>query len=224
MINYFVKFFRGNDVNLSNDIPTSYLLMLTIKYLFRYVRGILYSRSLRVFIGKRSSIRCVSKMFYSGFVNIGENTTIDALSKNGIIFGKNISIGNDVSIICSGSLSNLGYGINIEDGVGIGSGSFIGGAGGVSIGRNCILGNYVTIHPENHIFNDINVDIKYQGVERKGIVIGANCWIGAKATILDGTVIGDGCVVAAGAVLNGKEYPHNSIIAGVPAKVIRAIK
>lgn len=50
-------------------------------------------------------------------------------------------------------------------------------------------------------------------IRLQGIKIGKDCWIGAKVTILDGTVLGDG------AVLNGKEYPKNSIIGGVPAKV-----
>ena len=59
-----------------------------------------------------------------------------------------------------------------------------------------------------------------QGVNRKGIKIGRDCWIGAKATILDGADIGDGCIVAAGAVVRGKIPPY-SIIGGVPAKFIK---
>lgn len=50
--------------------------------------------------------------------------------------------------------------------------------------------------------------------------IGNDCWIGAKATILDGTVIGNHCIVAAGAVVKGT-YPDNVIIGGVPAKIIK---
>ena len=62
--------------------------------------------------------------------------------------------------------------------------------------------------------------IKHQGVSRKGIVIGDNCWIGAKVTILDGVRIGNSCVIAAGAVVKG-EFPDHCVIAGVPARVIR---
>lgn len=50
--------------------------------------------------------------------------------------------------------------------------------------------------------------------------IGNDCWIGAKATILDGTVIGDHCIVAAGAVVKGV-FPDNVIIGGVPARIIK---
>lgn len=66
-----------------------------------------------------------------------------------------------------------------------------------------------------------DVLIRLQGVDHKGIVIGRNCWIGAKATILDGAVIEDGCVVAAGAVVKAGLYAANGIYGGVPAKLIR---
>ncbi len=45
-----------------------------------------------------------------------------------------------------------------------------------------------------------------------------NCWIGAKVTILDGTIIGDNSVVAAGAVVRG-QFPDNCVIGGIPAKI-----
>ena len=57
----------------------------------------------------------------------------------------------------------------------------------------------------------------------KGIKIGNNVWVGAKVTFLDGTIIGNHCVVAAGAVVNGT-YPDFSVIGGIPAKIIKSIK
>jgi acetyltransferase-like isoleucine patch superfamily enzyme len=63
--------------------------------------------------------------------------------------------------------------------------------------------------------------IRLQGVEHRGIIVGKNCWIGAKATILDGAVIQDGCVIAAGAVVKAGSYQANGIYGGVPAKLIR---
>ena len=53
--------------------------------------------------------------------------------------------------------------------------------------------------------------------------MGNNVWIGAKVTFLDGSFVDDNSIVAAGAVVNGI-YPNNSIIGGVPAKIIKTIK
>jgi acetyltransferase-like isoleucine patch superfamily enzyme len=69
--------------------------------------------------------------------------------------------------------------------------------------------------------DDLNLAIRLQGVSRKGIKIGKNCWIGSKVTILDGVEIGDSCIVAAGAVVN-KSFPSNSVIGGVPAKILKS--
>ena len=66
----------------------------------------------------------------------------------------------------------------------------------------------------------MNQPIRLQGVSRQGIHIGPNCWVGAKVTVLDGVTIGEGSVVAAGAVVT-KDIPPYSIAAGVPAKVIK---
>ena len=57
----------------------------------------------------------------------------------------------------------------------------------------------------------------------KPIVIGRNAWIGANATILAGVKVGENAIVAAGAVVS-KDVPANTIVGGVPAKVIRMIK
>jgi acetyltransferase-like isoleucine patch superfamily enzyme len=60
----------------------------------------------------------------------------------------------------------------------------------------------------------------WQDGEMFAVDIGPYCWIGANATILKGVKLGKGCVVGAGAVVT-KSFPEGSIIAGVPAKLIR---
>ena len=77
------------------------------------------------------------------------------------------------------------------------------------------------MHSENHNFSDSEILIKDQGVNRKGIIIGNNCWIGSKATILDGVVIEDGVIIAAGAVVKEGVYNSNGIYGGVPAKFLK---
>jgi acetyltransferase-like isoleucine patch superfamily enzyme len=56
----------------------------------------------------------------------------------------------------------------------------------------------------------------------KPIVVKRNAWIGAAATILPGVTIGENSVVAAGAVVN-KDVPPNTVVAGVPAKIVRQL-
>lgn len=93
-------------------------------------------------------------------------------------------------------------------------------AGGVKIGNDIIAGQNIRFHSENHNYLDKNKLIKEQGVSHKGITVGNNCWIGAGVVFLDGVKVEDGCVIAANAVLTGN-YPKNSIIGGIPAKVIK---
>jgi len=105
--------------------------------------------------------------------------------------------------------------------VGLGSDNFFGAAGGIEIGDDCILGNFISFHSENHNYNDPSVPIRLQGVTRIGIRAGKNCWIGSKATILDGVVIGDGCIIAAGSVVKAGVYEADGIYGGVPAVFIK---
>ena len=137
-----------------------------------------------------------------------------------INIGNNVSVQKRCVIECTGSLSKVGKGLVLGNNVGIGANSFLGCAGGISIGDDTITGNFVSFHSENHNHIDISKPIRLQGVSRLGITIGKNCWIGAKVTILDGSNIADGCVIAAGAVVTGGNYKANSIYAGVPAKYL----
>jgi acetyltransferase-like isoleucine patch superfamily enzyme len=160
-------------------------------------------------------------------IKLGKNIKFsDYVHIDGLGFGKihiddRCSLGAFSRIVTSTSYSNLGDGIHLGTDVAIGEFSYIGGAGGVSIGSNSIIGQYLSIHPENHNHDNLDLLIRKQGVTRKGVSIGENVWIGAKVTILDGVTVGNGCIIAAGAVLTAENYPENTIIGGVPAKVLR---
>lgn len=108
-------------------------------------------------------------------------------------------------------------------------------------GQNLKFGKNVSLGHDNHFwcFNKIYVGAFTQtakdlllisGSHRLGnfeaisgaeqeIRVGPGCWVGARVTILGGSIIGKGCIIAAGAVVKGS-YPDFSIIGGVPAKVI----
>lgn len=103
----------------------------------------------------------------------------------------------------------------------------------VAIGRNAIIackklikiGDYVRIGPfvqiidHDHSFKK-NKLIMNQEAKCAEIIIGEDVWIGTHAVILKGVNIGNGAVVAAGAVVT-KNVPENAIIGGVPAKIIK---
>jgi acetyltransferase-like isoleucine patch superfamily enzyme len=172
-------------------------------------------------LGKGVKFQVLGNIHWGKFLKIGDNTILSGLGTEGINIGNNVGLGAFSRVIVSTSLNDIGKGIQIGDNVGIGEFAYLGGAGGLDIGDNVIVGQYLSCHPENHNYQDINELIRNQGVNRKGIKIGANCWLGSKVTILDGVTIGTGSIIAAGAVVT-TSFPANSIIGGVPAKLIKS--
>ncbi|MDP2760788.1 MAG: acyltransferase [Sideroxyarcus sp.] len=152
---------------------------------------------------------------------IEDNVYINALSLEGIKFGRKVFVGRGAVIVCTGVVAQKGVGLKIGDSSGIGAYSYIGCQGGVSIGNDVIIGPGLKMFSENHNFQNPNELIRKQGVHRKGIRVGDNCWMGCNVTILDGVEIGDGCVIAAGSLIN-KSIPANSVVAGIPARVIKS--
>jgi len=214
---------KGNGTKIDERIPATYLLRLILSKGISLVYGMIRLRTFkRVYIHPSAKIKCASRIQAKKNFVVGQDCYIDALSENGLICGENVSMGFHTHIELTGSLRFLGNGIKIGNNVGLGShGHYGSGMGFVDIGDNTIFGNYVSVHPENHNFSDLSKPIRDQGVNSKGgVKIGNNCWIGAKVTILDGTVIGNGCIIAAGAVVKGI-FPDNVIIGGIPAKVIK---
>lgn len=171
-------------------------------------------------LGARVKFFMTTKIHWGKFLKIGNEVYLSALGSEGIWFGDNVGIGAFSRLIVATSLNEIGIGIKIGNRVGIGEFAYLGGAGGLTIGDDCIIGQYFSCHPENHHCNDLAIAIRLQGVYRKGIQIGENCWIGSKVTVLDGVELGNGCVVAAGAVVT-KSFPENSVIGGVPARLIK---
>lgn len=170
--------------------------------------------------GKGVSFFNMPNIQWGKFLRLGNQVHISGLGKSIVRFGNDVAIGDFSRIVISTSLNNIGKGITIGNNVGIGEFAYLGGAGGLEIGHECIVGQYFSCHPENHIHADLSTSIRHQGVSRKGIKIGNNCWIGSKVTILDGVELGQGCIVAAGSVVN-KSFPKYSIIGGVPAKLLK---
>ena len=113
-------------------------------------------------------------------------------------FGKNITIGRNVFI---------NAGCKFQD------------QGGIFIDDGALIGHGVVLATLNH---DMDPE-KRQALHPAPIHIGKGVWIGANATVTSGVTIGDNAVVAAGAVVN-RDVPANTIVGGVPAKIIKTIE
>ena len=110
--------------------------------------------------------------------------------------------------------------VSIGDRCLIGRGSAIVGLYRIDIGDDVYTGMNVYVTDQNHGYEDIKKPIGVQDPHDDPVVIGSGSWIGSGAVILPGARIGEHCVVAANSVVRG-EFQPNSVIAGVPAKVVR---
>ncbi len=90
--------------------------------------------------------------------------------------------------------------------------------GGIFIGDGALIGHNVVLATLNHAMSPKDRATMVPAA----IHIGRNVWIGANATVLPGVTIGDGSIVAAGAVVT-KDVPENTIVGGVPARIIRQL-
>lgn len=112
--------------------------------------------------------------------------------------------------------TNCGKNITIRENVFINSGCCFQDQGGITLGNDVLIGPNVVLATLNHDYESINRET----VLPAPITIEDNVWIGANATILPGVIIGKNAVVAAGAVVN-KDVPPNTVVGGVPAKVLK---
>lgn len=115
--------------------------------------------------------------------------------------------------------TDCGKNISVGKNVFINSGCRFQDQGGITIGDGVLIGHNVVLATLNHDINPRKRSTMYPAP----IAIGKNVWIGANATVVPGVSIGDGAVIAAGAVVT-KDVPANVIVGGVPAKIIKKIK
>ncbi len=169
------------------------------------------------FMGRHVVIRSSNKLVHGKLLNIGDSVILDCNSIHGLTIGERVTIRDFSKIDCQSVLENSSLGLTIGNNVGISEYAFIQVRGQVKIGNDVIIGPRVTILSEEHNYADQACPIRLQGVTRKDTTIGNNVWIGASVTILGGVKIGDGAIIAAGAVVRSDVEPF-AVYAGVPAK------
>ncbi|HBH06889.1 MAG TPA: galactoside O-acetyltransferase [Flavobacteriales bacterium] len=135
-------------------------------------------------------------------------------------YPKNVSLGNHLVIkegvrVCS---CNEKAKISIGDNTTVGYHSFLFASAGISIGRDCLIAPFVYIVDSDHgVLREKPINQQPNAAEE--ISIGNDVWLGTGAKILKGVTIGDGAIIAAGALVKSNVEPY-AIYGGIPAKKI----
>jgi virginiamycin A acetyltransferase len=134
-------------------------------------------------------------------IEVGEHSVIDSFVKVKPAGGVGDVVIGAWSVINSGCVLYTGNGLKIGN--------------QVAIAANC------TFAPVNHAYQDRSRPIREQGFlpSKGGIVIEDDVWIGANCVLLDGAVLRQGCVIAAGSVVRG-EIEAYTVNAGQPLRVV----
>jgi acetyltransferase-like isoleucine patch superfamily enzyme len=189
------------------------------------LRAVLYRMMLRM--DGVAAIEKNVRLRYANYIRLGKGAYIDEsvyihACPAGVEIGPN-------TYVMHGAILHV---YNFRDlphaGIRIGRDSLIGeytvirGQGGVTIGDRVYTSPMTQLIAVNHVFDDPNRPFVDQGITAQGIIVEDDVWLGANAVVTDGVRIGKGSVVAASAVVN-KDVPPHSVVAGVPARVIKEI-
>ena len=153
------------------------------------------------------------------------------LQTDGICFvgpGVKLEIGRD-AVLRLGRWSWIGHGTKIrvhEGEVEIGAKTVFGqectisAFQHVSVGRECIVADRVMMIDFDHGVVETERPIRLQGIYKRDVNVGHNCWIGYGACILRGVTVGDNAIIGTSTVVT-KDVPDNAVVAGAPARVLR---
>ena len=186
------------------------------------------SRAMRAINGLVARLRHRIRVKYlnrKAGIQIGSSSYIGRSARiqtdfDGRSFGGRVLISEGVSVSDGVIIIPYGGTIEIEPNAYIGPYCILYGHGGLSIGRNTMIGPHTVVVPANHGFGSVDVPMNVQPLTQKGISIGEDVWIGSGCTVLDGVRIGNGAVIGAGSVVS-KDIDPYAIAYGIPAAVVR---
>ena len=224
LLNRIIQKLGRSNYEIDPLISSLSLLSLLVSKSLQLLRGLWYKWTLKkasglIFAGRHCKIRSKKQIRTGRSLTLGDYVEINALSKEGVSIGDNVSIGKNAIIECTGVIRELGEGLVIGNNVGIAQNAFIQVRGKVVIGNDIIFGPNVSIFSETHNFTNPDIPIRLQGETRIGVTIKDGAWLGAGCTILDGVTVGKNSVVAAGAVVT-RDVPDGAVVGGVPAKTL----
>jgi acetyltransferase-like isoleucine patch superfamily enzyme len=212
----------GKTYELDARVPDRLLARELSSRGVQLLRGLARLRT-RAFVGGHVVIRGKRGLRVSRGVTVGAYSRLDAFGEKGLVLGPRAKLGAHTLVTTTSHLTRFGQGLTVGSDTGIGDYAHLGCSGGIEIGRDVIAGPFLTVHSQEHVYDDPTVPIRSQGTTEAPVVLGDDIWIGARVTILAGSQIGSGSVIAAGSVVKG-EFPPYSLIAGVPARRIRGVR
>lgn len=150
-----------------------------------------------------------------GFVFLGRRVEVYARPGYGrLILGRWVHIGDENRLRCHEGTMRVG------DKCVFGRDNTVNGYLDIEFGEGTIVADWVYICDFDHVMENIHVPIKDQGIVKSPVRIGPDVWVGTKVSVLRGTTIGRGSVLAAHAVVRG-EVPEYSVVGGIPARVLK---
>lgn len=214
--------------------PWRYLWEQTLLFLLGWIptilgiaiRGLLYKTILHMeglaAIERNVRLRFASNIRLGKGCYLDENVYIHACP-HGVEIGANTYVMHGAILHVYNFRDLPAAGIRIGRDSLIGEYTVIRGQGGVTIGDRVYTSPMTQLIAVNHVFNDPDQPFIHQGITAQGIVIEDDVWLGANAVVTDGVRVGKGAVVAASAVVT-QDVPPHTVVAGVPARVIRQIE
>lgn len=172
-------------------------------------------------VGHGVTIRQPHRISFGKRVILDDYALVDVRTKTEMSSEAFVRIG-DYVYVGRGSIVSAKYGqIILGAGVNMGSNCRIATQSKIEMGESVLIGSYVYVGPGNHGIGDLSKPVMEQEMDiRGGVTIGANTWIGTRATILDGVTIGRDVVIGAHSLVK-EDVPDRAIVAGTPAKIIR---
>ncbi|MGH3506497.1 MAG: acyltransferase [Nocardioidaceae bacterium] len=150
-----------------------------------------------------------------GFVFLGKGVEVYARKGYGrIVLGRWVHLGDYTRLRCHEGTLRIG------DKCVFGSDNTVNCYLDVEFGEATIVSDWVYVTDFDHRTEDLDLPIKDQGIVKSPVRIGPGSWVGTKVTVLRGTEVGRGSVLAANAVVRGR-WPDYSVLGGVPARLLR---
>ncbi len=189
------------------------------------LRSVLYPKFFaecgrKVVIGRQVTFRHAFKIRLGDGVVIDDGAMVDAKgdANEGVQLDAGVYVGRNTLLYCKGGSIHCGAGVNF------GANCTVFSSNRLTIGQGTMVGaySYFLSGGEYDPLSPVPF-CEQDGMRTKGpLSIGANCWIGARVTVLDAACVGDHCVLGAGTVVT-RPVPADSLVLGIPGRVVRSL-